>query len=139
MQKISDDLNKIKRSFLCGPRLKDAETKLLQAINCEKNLRSGFPLRIHQLTTTRHAKPITTGRPSGSSKGLSTMNGRRQVPSCGPTGIVQVSINYPPSPLMVSCFVAGSGKSILWWVTSQLTCVIVAYIGGDQFFDHKGH
>jgi hypothetical protein len=39
---------------------------------------------------------------------------------------------------MVSGFVAGSGKSILWWVTPQPICVDVAYIGG-QFFDHRGH
>ena len=33
---------------------------------------------------------------------------------------------------------AGSGKSVLWWVTPRPTFVDVAYIG-DQFFDYKGH
>ena len=66
------------------------------------------------------------------------MNGRRQVLSYGPMGIVWFSL-VSLSPLsMTSGFTAGSGKSILWWVIIQPTCLDIAYIG-DQFFDHKGH
>lgn len=78
------------------------------------------------------------GQPRGSLKGLSIMNGKRQALSYGPTGIVRLPLVSPPLQLMISGFVAGSGKSVLWWVTPQQTCVDVAYIG-DQFFDHKAH
>ena len=70
------------------------------------------------------------GLPCGSLKGLSTMNGRRQALSYGPMGIVRFSVVFPPPPLIVSCFVAGSGKSILWWVTPWPICVDVANTGG---------
>ena len=49
--------------------------------------------------------------------------------SYGPTGIVRLSIVSPFPPLMVSGFEAGSGKSVLWWVTPQPTSVDMAYIG----------
>jgi hypothetical protein len=65
------------------------------------------------------------------------MNGRRRALSYGPTGIVRFSRVFLLPSLMV-WFVAGSGKSILWWVTAQPSFVDVAYIG-DQFFNHKGH
>ena len=81
--------------FFVASRLKDAETKLFQVIDFEKNFRSGFHLRIHRLTTTLHVKPITMGPRRGSLKGLSTINGRRQALSYGHTGIVRVSIIAP--------------------------------------------
>ena len=138
MQKISDDLNKMKCSFSCSMVIKERETKLLQVTNCEKRFRSGFPLRIHRLTTTLHVKPITMGPPRGSSKGKCIMNGRWGALFCGPTEIVRFFLFSSPPSLMVSGFVAGSGKSILWWVTSDSSLLGVAYIG-DQLFDHKGH
>ena len=55
----------------------------------------------------------------GSLKGLSTMNGRRQALCYGPTEIVRFSLLAPPTLLMISDFVAGSGKSTLWWVTPR--------------------
>ena len=68
--------------------------------------------------------PITMGLPHGSLEALSTMNGRREAPSYGPTGIVRVFIVSTSLPLMVSGFVAGSGKSVLWCVTlSQLVSI----------------
>jgi hypothetical protein len=94
MQKISDDLTKMKRSFFVTSRLKEAETKLPQVINCGKRFRSGFPLQIHQLTTTFIVKPITMVPPRGSLMGLSTMNGRRRALSYGPTGIVRVFCSF---------------------------------------------
>ena len=124
--------------FFVALRLKEAETKLLQVIDFEKIFRSGFPLRIHRSTTTLHVKPITMGPRRGSLEGLSTINGRRQALSYGCMGIVRFSIVALPLPLMVSGFVAGSGKSILWWVTSETNFVSVAY-NGDQFLHHKGH
>ena len=78
MQKISDDLNKMKCLSFCGIAIRRPRLILLQVINCERKLDSGFPLRIHRLTTTLHVKPITMGPPRGSLKGLSIMNGKRQ-------------------------------------------------------------
>jgi hypothetical protein len=138
MQKISDDINKTRCLFFVVLQIKEGETELFQVINCEKRFRSGFPLRIHQLTTMFNVMPITMGLPCGSLMGLSMMNGRQQALSYGPAEIVWFSIVFPPPPLMISNFIAGSGKSGLWWVASQLSWVCVAYIGG-QFFGHKGH
>ena len=95
MQTISDDLNKMKCLSFCGIAIRRPRLILLQVINCERKLDSGFPLQIHRLTTTLHVKPITMGPPRGSLKGLSTMNGKRQALSYGPTGIVRFSIVYP--------------------------------------------
>jgi hypothetical protein len=125
--------------FLVASRLKEAETKLLQAIDCEKKFISGFPLRIHRLTTTWHVKPITMGPRRGSLKVPSIMNGRQQVLFYGRMGIVWFSFVSPPLLLITSGSVAGSGKSVLWWVIPQPTFVDIAYYIGDQFFDHKGH
>ena len=138
MQKISDDLNKMKCLFSCGMVIKEREAKLLQVINCGRRFRSGCPLRIHRLTTTLHVKPITMGPPRGSSKGKCMVNGRRGALFCGPTEIVRFFLFSLPLSLIVSGFVAGSGKSVLWWVTFDREFVGVAYIG-DQLFDHKGH
>ena len=54
------------------------------------------------------------------------MNGKQQALSYGPMGIVRFSIVSSSPPLMVSGFVAGSGKSVLWWVTPQPTSVDIA-------------
>ena len=78
------------------------------------------------------------GPPHGSLKGLSTVNGRRQALSYGPTGIVWFFIISRPMSLIVSGFVAGSGKSILWWATLRQTFVDVANIR-HQFVNYKGH
>ena len=75
------------------------------------------------------------GPPHGSLKGLSTMSGRRQALSYGSTGIVWFFTFSRSTPLILSGFVAGSGKSILWWVTLWLTLVDVANIR-QQFVDH---
>ena len=61
----------------------------------------------------------------GSLTGRSITNGRRQALSYGRMGIVWFTLFLPPLSLMASGFVAGSGKTILWWVTPQLTCVDV--------------
>ena len=73
----------------------------------------------------------------GSLKGLSTMNERKKAFSYGRMGIVRFSLFSLPLSLMASGFVAGSGKSILWWVTPQPTCANVADVGG-QFFGRRG-
>jgi hypothetical protein len=49
-----------------------------------------------------------------------------------------VSVFSPTPPLMVSNLTAGSGKSVLWWVTPRPTFIDIAHIG-VQFFNHKGH
>ena len=103
--------------------------KLLQVINYEKRFRGGFLPQIHRSITTPHVKPITMGPLRGSLKAIPTMNGRRQALSYGPMGIVWFSIITPSTLLIISGFVAGSGKSILWWVTPQPTFVDTTYVG----------
>jgi hypothetical protein len=49
-----------------------------------------------------------------------------------------IFILSPLRSLIVTGFVAGSGKSVLWWATPLADFVDVAYIG-DQFVDHRGH
>ena len=103
--------------------------KLLQVINYEKRFRDGFLPQIHRSITTPHVKPITMGPLRGSLKAIPTMNGRRQALSYGPMEVVCFSINAPPTLLMISDFVAGSGKSVLWWVTLQPAFVDITYVG----------
>ena len=64
-------------------------------------------------------KPIAKGPLCGSLRGPSTRNGRQKALSYGHMGIVRFSMVSSLPSLIVSGFVAGSGKSILWWVTPQ--------------------
>ena len=60
------------------------------------------------------------GPPRGSLKGLSMMNGKQRALFCGPMEIVCSSLVFLPLLLIVSNIVAGSGKSVFWWVTSEM-------------------
>ena len=80
----------MKSSFFDGIVIVGGPSNLLQMIKYGKRFRSGFPRQIHPLTTILPVIPITMGPPHGSLKGLSTMTGRREALSYGPTGIVRV-------------------------------------------------
>ena len=54
----------------------------------------------------------------GSLKGLSIVNGKRRALFCGPMEIVWIFHKFPGR--VADGFVAGSGKSVLWWVTSEM-------------------
>ena len=137
MQRISDDLNKMKCLFFVASRLKGVETNTTSGDQLREKTRQWLsppdPSINHNTACEAHHNGTAawfleggiydTWKARGS---LLWIHGNRTV--------FHIS---PSPPLMVSGFVAGSGKSILWCVP-QLICVDVAYFG-DQFFDHRGH
>jgi hypothetical protein len=90
MQKISDDMNKMKSLFFVFfvASQRRSKLKLIQVISCLKFFKSGFLPRIHRSITTLHVKPITMGPLRGSLKEIFITDGRQQALSCGPMGIV---------------------------------------------------
>jgi hypothetical protein len=89
------------------------------------------PQRIRQLTITSHAILITRKPQTGSSKGAFSGNGNQKVLLSGLTE----NVRYPPSaPTLV--IVAGSGKSILWFVDLQLHPSWITDVS-CQFYDHR--
>ena len=100
--------------FLWYRDLNTPRLNLPQVISCEKRFRSGFLLQIRRLITMLNVKPIKMGLLHGSLKDVSTVNGRRKALFYGPMEIVRFSILSPSLLLIISGFIAGSGKSVLW-------------------------
>jgi hypothetical protein len=98
-----------------------------QATNFEKRFGRGFLPRIRRLLTTLSVMLITLGLLPGLLKVLYIMNGKQGDHSCGCTGSVSLSVLFVELLLMDSDFLAGSGKSVLWWVI-QMILVDIGYI-----------
>jgi hypothetical protein len=87
-----------------------------QSANYGRASTDGYPHRIRQLTITLRVLLITRKLQHGFSRETFTRNGNQKVRSCGFTESVRrVPILFPMPPDGVF-IVAGSGKSILWFV-----------------------
>ena len=90
-----------------------------QAMICKKLSASGFPLRIHRSITTSHVILIMRGRQLGLPKVARTRDGRHRGRSYGFMGNVCSPLSIYRMLLMTSGSIAGSGKSVLWYVALQ--------------------
>src|ERR1700741_1756685 len=90
---------------------------LHQVTNSRRGFKSGSLPRTRQSITTIPVKFIKVEPPPGSFMVPHTKNGKRRVHSCGCMENVHPSILFTYLLLINRCLVAGSGKSVLWWVT----------------------
>jgi hypothetical protein len=89
----------------------------LQGTNRESSFERGSLLQFLPSIIMPHAAPNTTEQQSGLSMVARLMSGRRTVHYCGSVAIVSL---FSPCPHLMtakgfSVFLAGSGKSILWY------------------------
>jgi hypothetical protein len=103
-------------------RVKAEHVSHLQARCCRRKFEFGSLLRILPKITSLHGDIITMELLRGLPRIVSSRTGRRRVPSCG--CMVNVC-DHPAFLLAISdaclcCIcIAGSGKSILWYVPYQ--------------------
>src|SRR5258708_1962265 len=89
-----------------------------QRTNCEKAFINGSPHRIPQQTITSHVVLITRKQHLGFLKAASFRSGSQQLHFFGFTENV-CPVLFPTLLLLIAtCIVAGSGKSVLWFVDS---------------------
>ena len=82
-------MDQVKRSWSCFCVGIGVQTQASsQGINYDRTFANGSLRRIHLLTTTLHVVPIASKERSGSSKGVSSPNGKPMGRFCGSTGSV---------------------------------------------------
>ena len=106
-----------------------------QGNNCEIASTNGSLRQTHQRTITSHVVLITRKQQTGFSKEEYTKNGSQQVRFSGPMENVRLVPFRSRYALIMSCNVAGSGKSILWFVDFLLSFSEVTDFS-CQFVDH---
>ena len=125
LQETASEINKMKRLSSFAYFVCSHHGTLVQVTCYKRKFGTGSPPLIRQKTTTLPAKLITVELRSGLPKALPLRNGRRLAHSCGYMVNVRVSPNSCIlQPLMSAhCFdsLAGSGKSILWYVSHQFS------------------
>jgi len=77
-------------------------------------------------------KPITVGRLHGLRKDMPSNSGNPLAPFCGSTAYVSMTPSCLLLLLMVSDILAGSGKSILWYVSPQLFVISCSHFSTAQ-------
>ena len=92
-----------------------------QGANCYKTFLDGSLHRIRLPITTLHAIPITREQQSGSLKEVYLENGNRLVLCCGFMGRVRLYCHSKYILAKKTFHLAGSGKSILWFVVPRLS------------------
>ena len=124
MQKILDDLNKIKRSSFCGITIKggrESETKISLGDQLQEKIQKWLsppdPSINHNTACEAHHNGTAAWFLEGviynewkATGSFLWTHGNRTFHGCS---------THATDDLW---FIAGSGKSILWWVTHQSTC-----------------
>jgi len=89
---------------------------IFQETNCGRGLTNGSPPRTRQRTTTLHVILITRIQQHGFFKARSIKNGGQQARFFGSMENVCPLLFPTRFSLIPSCLVAGSGKSVIWFV-----------------------
>jgi hypothetical protein len=126
MQQLVSDANRSRRRFLLmiPPFTKNAETTE-QVTNCDGTFENGSHRRIHGKTTTLDVKLIMMEQPGGSSKVPLSQNGDLLALCCGFMENVCFSYFQPSTEADILYLVAGSGKTILWYINSLIFSLLV--------------
>ena len=106
--------------FSCLHQYREALRIPFQEINCGRAFTNGSPHQTHQGTITSHVVLITRKQRTGFSKAEHIRNGSQMVRFSGSMENVRPVPLPSRYSLMASCNVAGSGKSVLWFVDSYL-------------------
>ena len=124
---MASDMNKSKRQSCSGAGITAGSAKILsQVTSCGGIFDVGSPPLIHGKITTLPSNCDKTRQARGSLMAIHSRNGKHQdqVPSYGYMGNVSCHPALTLSQrLMVLPFVAGCGKSVLWYVN----CPIFSY------------
>ena len=124
MQQTATDVDHVKRVFFPGSILLILGTQSSsQGASCERKFKNGCTHQIPQQITTLHAKPTTRAQQHGFSKVAFSNSGSRRLLCCGSMANVpsfSSPLSYTPLTLV---FVAGSGKSVLWFVLFCCLCL----------------
>jgi len=139
MQEKANDAIEMKR--LSPPNITSVHSEpypSFQESNCGRAYKNGYPHRTLRRTTILHAVLITGKRGPGLLKAASFRSGSRQLRFSGSMGNVCPVLIQIWLRLISSCVVAGSGKSVIWYVefqrlTSELTD------DSSQFHHHSRH
>ena len=91
----------------------------LQGINRESASENGYFPQIHRRITTSLTIFTTEELASGSSEAVCLVNGSRLALSCGFMENVCSSNSSPIDPSLPFTSLAGSGKTVLWFVITQ--------------------
>jgi hypothetical protein len=123
IQRSANTVDEEKRSY-SGLAAVDPRTNLfLQRDSYKRICKSGSLLRIPQQIIISHARPTTREQRPGFSKAVSSNSGSRLLLSCGSTANVRPFFSLLLHTPLTPIFVAGSGKSILWYVISCYCCI----------------
>jgi hypothetical protein len=130
-RRVEDRLDQANRSSF--PQLTTPIPKFLnisQGTSSEIAFYDGFRLQTHLGIIISRQKLITTAQPNGSLGVVYSGNGKLLVPFCGFMEIVRSSWCLPPGDVSWSSlnFIAGSGKSVLWFVLPLLESFPNIYI-----------
>jgi hypothetical protein len=110
------------KAFLCYLRIPEHAYQTSSKASYERNCKSGSLLRIPPQIIISHARPTTREQRPGSSKAVFSNSGSPLL-SCGSMANVRSFssplLHTPLTPI----FVAGSGKSVLWFVISCYCCL----------------
>ena len=109
-----------------------------QRASYERNHKSGSLLRIRRQTIMSHERHTTREQRHGSSKAVFSNSGNHPLLSCGSMAnvrpICSPLLHTPPTLI----FVAGSGKSVLWFVF-LLSLPASTQITAAQLRDNRRH
>ena len=126
MQQLASDANRSRRQFLLmlPPFTKNAETTE-QVTSCDGTFENGSHRRIHGRTTILDVKLTMMEQPGGSSKGPLSRNGNLLAVCCGFMENVCSSYFQTFAEADNLYLVAGSGKTILWYISFLLFSFLV--------------
>ena len=106
-----------------------------QRASYTRDCRTGYHHQIPPQIIISHARPITTERHPGFSKAVFSKSGNRLL-YCGFMANVPLFLPLLYIPL-TPIFVAGSGKSVLWYVISCYRCLHFQTVA--QLWHNRGH
>ena len=121
IDRTASDVDQVKRSSSRKRvRLNMHAQPFFQGANCDKTFVDGSRHQILPQITTSHATLVTREQQSGSFREVSFENGSRLVLCCGFTGSVRSFLfPFPIYSHRRLSLIAGSGKSILWFVVPK--------------------
>jgi len=141
---MANDVNELKRrsSLNISPVLTGSAEIVWQVPSCRKIFEAGSPPRIHGKITTSPADHDTRRPGCGLLTARHSQNGNLpdRVPSYGLTG----NVSYRPAltllqSLIVCPFVAGAGKSVLWYANVSLYVFTLGTYVAGQFRNYRRH
>ena len=142
VQRTANDVDEVKRSSSLDLISANYRTlRIFQKTNYGRTSKNGFPHRIPRRTTTSHAALIIRKLQPGFFKEAYFKSGSQQDRSFGSTENVCPTFFLTRLYLIASFIVAGSGKSVIWFVVfngflSEVTDFSCQFHGHRRYSSH---